>query len=121
MVNAQVLMFLFFFQGACQALSILMHYFFTAAFCWMWIEGLYIFYAITSGVLKGRLKFYMPFAWGVPLIIVIACIAIDIDAYGWPPMCWITTEDNAIYAFIGPVLLFIFVSYFLNSDSQLCS
>ncbi|XP_074646025.1 uncharacterized protein LOC141902276 [Tubulanus polymorphus] len=94
-------------KNFCKAVSMLIHYFYVATFAWLWIEGLYIFYAVTSGVTKGRIKCYIPFAWGIPLIIVCATAGVNVEAYGSPIRCWLSTQGNYIYAFIGPILMFI--------------
>ncbi|XP_064639912.1 uncharacterized protein LOC135495345 isoform X2 [Lineus longissimus] len=94
-------------KAICQAVAILIHFFFLATFCWLWVEALYLFYAVTSGITKGRLKCYIPFAWGVPLVIVSAVVGMNVDNYGSDWKCWLNADGNAIYSFVGPILLLI--------------
>lgn len=99
-------------EFSCRAVGICMHLFFTASFAWLFVESLFSFYAVTAGVVEGRLKCYLPFAWGVPIVVVGATAGINVDAYGGKN-CWLSPDDYFIWAFLGPILALIFFTTLL--------
>lgn len=99
-------------EVSCRAIGICMHLFFTASFTWLFVESLFSFYAVTAGVVEGRIKCYLPFAWGVPIAVVATTAGININAYGGKN-CWLSPDDYFIWAFLGPILAFIFFTFLL--------
>ncbi|XP_059165535.1 corticotropin-releasing factor receptor 2-like [Physella acuta] len=57
----------------CNILVVVMHYFHTSLFFWMFVEGLYLFTIIlwAFSAQKLRLWHYLLIGWGVPLIIMV--------------------------------------------------
>ena len=60
---------------------------------------------------KSRARWYYLFAYVFPAIIVIASAISDPLSYGTSDACWLNTQNYFIFAFVGPVLLVIIVSY----------
>ncbi|PAA69042.1 hypothetical protein BOX15_Mlig003708g1 [Macrostomum lignano] len=87
----------------CKAIAIIMHLFFVATFAMLFIESLWVFYAVTKGIIRGRLKWWLPVAWLIPVVIVGIVGGINSGAYGGPH-CWIT--GVYIWAFLGPLVAF---------------
>lgn len=100
---------------ACKVVAVLLHYSLLASLTWMAVEAFYMYLALilvfktyfSNFILKCSL-----FGWGVPLLIVIATLAVDsTDNYGFinSGMCWL--RNPAFYvAFVGPVGLILLVN-----------
>ncbi|XP_062962169.1 adhesion G protein-coupled receptor L4 isoform X2 [Cynocephalus volans] len=95
----------------CSIIAGLLHYFFLAAFAWMCIEGIHL-YLIVVGVIynKGFLhkNFYI-FGYLSPAVVVGFSAALGYRYYGTTKVCWLSTENNFIWSFIGPACLIILV------------
>ncbi|KAM4628873.1 adhesion G protein-coupled receptor L4 [Polymixia lowei] len=96
----------------CSIIAGLLHYFFLAAFAWMCIEGIHL-YLIVVGVIynKGFLhrNFYI-FGYGSPAVVVAISATLGSKYYGTTKVCWLSTENNFIWSFIGPACLIILVN-----------
>ncbi|XP_023700077.1 adhesion G protein-coupled receptor L4 [Paramormyrops kingsleyae] len=96
----------------CSIVAMLLHYFFLAAFAWMCIEGIHL-YLIVVGVIynKGFLhrNFYI-FGYGSPAVVVAISATLGYKYYGTKKACWLSTENNFIWSFIGPACLIILVN-----------
>ncbi|KAG7282890.1 hypothetical protein CRUP_020728 [Coryphaenoides rupestris] len=96
----------------CSVIAGLLHYFFLAAFAWMCIEGIHL-YLIVVGVIynKGFLhrNFYI-FGYGSPALVVAISATLGSKYYGTDKVCWLSTENNFIWSFIGPACLIILVN-----------
>uniref|UniRef100_UPI00398F6B12 adhesion G protein-coupled receptor L4 n=1 Tax=Pristiophorus japonicus TaxID=55135 RepID=UPI00398F6B12 len=96
----------------CSIVAGLLHYFFLAAFAWMCIEGIHL-YLIVVGVIynKGFLhrNFYI-FGYGSPSVVVGISAILGYKYYGTDKICWLSTENNFIWSFIGPACLIILVN-----------
>ncbi|KAL4634924.1 adhesion G protein-coupled receptor L4 isoform X1 [Arapaima gigas] len=96
----------------CSIVAMLLHYFFLAAFAWMCIEGIHL-YLIVVGVIynKGFLhrNFYI-FGYGSPAVVVLISASLGYKYYGTSKACWLSTENNFIWSFIGPACLIILVN-----------
>ncbi|XP_065902446.1 adhesion G protein-coupled receptor L3-like [Dysidea avara] len=101
------------YRASCLIVAILLHYFFMAAFSWMLCEGILVFIMIKlvfyNGFLKRKL-FFVILGWGLPLPIVIISAAVSHEHYGINDRCWISEEEGAVWAFVGPILLIILVN-----------
>ncbi|XP_019269462.1 adhesion G protein-coupled receptor L4 isoform X3 [Panthera pardus] len=95
----------------CSIIAGLLHYFFLAAFAWMCIEGIHL-YLIVVGVIynKGFLhkNFYI-FGYLSPAVVVGFSASLGYRYYGTTKVCWLSTENNFIWSFIGPACLIILV------------
>ncbi|XP_059839756.1 adhesion G protein-coupled receptor L4 [Hypanus sabinus] len=96
----------------CSIVAGLLHYFFLAAFAWMCVEGIHL-YLIVVGVIynKGFLhrNFYI-FGYGSPSVVVGISALLGYKYYGTDKICWLSTESNFIWSFIGPACLIILVN-----------
>ncbi|XP_019269463.1 adhesion G protein-coupled receptor L4 isoform X4 [Panthera pardus] len=95
----------------CSIIAGLLHYFFLAAFAWMCIEGIHL-YLIVVGVIynKGFLhkNFYI-FGYLSPAVVVGFSASLGYRYYGTTKVCWLSTENNFIWSFIGPACLIILI------------
>uniref|UniRef100_A0A673HA36 Adhesion G protein-coupled receptor L4-like n=1 Tax=Sinocyclocheilus rhinocerous TaxID=307959 RepID=A0A673HA36_9TELE len=96
----------------CSLIAGLLHYFFLAAFAWMCIEGIHL-YLIVVGVIynKGFLhrNFYL-FGYGSPAVVVAISATLHLCKRWFALACWLSTEHNFIWSFIGPACLIILVN-----------
>ncbi|XP_063284041.1 adhesion G protein-coupled receptor L4 [Pelobates fuscus] len=96
----------------CAVIAGLLHYFFLAAFAWMCIEGIHL-YLMVVGVIynKGFLhkNFYI-FGYCSPAVVVGISAVLGYKYYGTDKVCWLSTENNFIWSFIGPACLIILVN-----------
>ncbi|CAG0918313.1 unnamed protein product [Notodromas monacha] len=93
----------------CGVVAGLLHYFFLAAFCWMFCEGFQI-YVLLVEVFQSerkRVGLYYWASYGLPLVVVGAAAAVDAESYGTPAHCWLRTDNYFAMSFFGPVLLVI--------------
>ncbi|XP_070555708.1 adhesion G protein-coupled receptor E5-like [Ptychodera flava] len=95
-------------EHVCTLVAVLLHYFFTASFSWMLIEGanLYIksVFVFAKEVPTAGL---VAAGWGMPAIIVGIALGIRFEGYGRNGICWLSFEDGLIWAFAGPVIFVI--------------
>ncbi|XP_065903380.1 adhesion G protein-coupled receptor L3-like isoform X2 [Dysidea avara] len=101
------------YRTSCLIVAILLHYFFMAVFSWMLCEGILLFIMIKlvfyHGFLNSR-AFFLLLGWGLPIPIVALSAAVSHEQYGYNDKCWISEENGAIWAFIGPMLLIIMIN-----------
>ena len=105
-------------QGGCMALSMLMHFFFLAAFMWMLVEGWLLYRTFTSvfsarfSDKKRMLPRYCLIAYGVPaLIVAITAGVTGQEGYRSDAYCWLTrTGHTTIWAFVAPAALIVLVN-----------
>ncbi|XP_072275629.1 adhesion G protein-coupled receptor L4 [Pyxicephalus adspersus] len=96
----------------CAVIAGMLHYFFLAAFAWMCIEGIHL-YLIVVGVIYNRgflhKNFYI-FGYFGPAVVVGVSAILGYKYYGTDKVCWLSTENNFIWSFIGPACLIILVN-----------
>lgn len=90
----------------CGIVAGLLHYFFLAAFLWMFLEGfqLYVMLIEVFDSEKSRLGWYYALAYGVPAVVVAVAATIDPTSYGTPRHCWLRADNYFILSFVGPVV-----------------
>ncbi|XP_022103571.1 uncharacterized protein LOC110986195 [Acanthaster planci] len=117
----------------CAVVSATAHYFWLAAFCWMNVLSLDLCYTFGSIAKLQRsvsdktiFLLYMMYAWGLPIIVIVPCIAVHICEctslqYGNEYVCWIvdsaTVQEGSGYsnllAFGLPIALLILINIVL--------
>ncbi|XP_072170141.1 uncharacterized protein [Diadema setosum] len=99
----------------CTAVAALMHYLYTAVFCWMLIEGIHLYLMLVKvfGSEGSKRVYYLAVGWGAPVIIVAISVGIMHDDYGTEENCWMRTGSPVIYAFVGPVIAVILFNMFV--------
>ena len=59
----------FLLQAACIAVAALMQYFLTAAFCWMLVEGIYLYlFVVKVYNINTKMHMYHVISWGISII-----------------------------------------------------
>ncbi|XP_071477265.1 uncharacterized protein [Diadema antillarum] len=99
----------------CTAVAALMHYLYTAVFCWMLIEGIHLYLMLVKvfGSEGSKRAYYLAVGWGAPIIIVAISVGIMYDDYGTEEKCWMRTGSPVIWAFVGPVIAVILFNMFV--------
>ncbi|XP_065199232.1 uncharacterized protein LOC135830935 [Sycon ciliatum] len=98
--------------SVCTGFAVVLHYFFVAAFMWMFVEGLQIYFMLVRvfpTTTKRLLYFYIA-AYGVPVVIVAITAGLNIQDYGTETYCWIDVSTNTRWAFHGPIIAIIVVN-----------
>ncbi|XP_063074440.1 adhesion G protein-coupled receptor L3 isoform X1 [Engraulis encrasicolus] len=97
---------------ACAVFAALLHFFFLAAFTWMFLEGvqLYIMLVEVFESEHSRTKYFYLAGYGVPAIIVGVSAAVDFRSYGTDRVCWLRLDTYFIWSFIGPATLIIMLN-----------
>ncbi|CAM1322843.1 Uncharacterised protein at_DN1866, partial [Pycnogonum litorale] len=90
-------------EEACKVLGGFLQFFYTAVACWLVVEAHALFGAVISGVVSGKVRWYLPMAWGVPAIIVGSEVAIFKD-YGDDYMCMTGHDPVLRWLFFGPII-----------------
>ncbi|XP_076868662.1 adhesion G protein-coupled receptor L3 isoform X3 [Brachyhypopomus gauderio] len=97
---------------ACAVFAALLHFFFLAAFTWMFLEGvqLYIMLVEVFESEYSRTKYFYLTGYGVPALIVAVSAAVDYRSYGTDRVCWLRLDTYFIWSFIGPATLIIMLN-----------
>ncbi|KAF4070464.1 hypothetical protein AMELA_G00285700 [Ameiurus melas] len=99
-------------QELCLLVTALLHLFFLASFCWMLVEGLLLWSKVVSVNISEdrRMRFYYALGWGLPVVIVSVTLTVSLKKYKAEQHCWLNTESDIIWAFVGPVLFVLTVN-----------
>ncbi|KAM9475724.1 adhesion G protein-coupled receptor D2 [Clarias gariepinus] len=99
-------------QELCLLVTALLHLFFLASFCWMLVEGLLLWSKVVSVNISEdrRMRFYYGLGWGLPVVIVSVTLTVSLKKYKAEQRCWLNTESDIIWAFVGPVLFVLMVN-----------
>nr|XP_032524919.1 latrophilin Cirl isoform X1 [Danaus plexippus plexippus] len=90
-----------------------LHYFFLAAFAWMFLEGFHL-YAMLVEVFepeRPRIFWYYTGAYLSPAVIVLVSASIYPTGYGTQHHCWLTTDRMLIMSFVGPVIVVLVANW----------
>lgn len=94
-------------QAACVAVAALMQYFLMASFCWMLVEGIYIYlFVVKVYNISDKMHRYHGFCWGLPAIIVAVSLVIaagndGIETFVNDENCWISSSNDVIWIFVS--------------------
>ncbi|XP_022807522.1 adhesion G-protein coupled receptor D1-like isoform X1 [Stylophora pistillata] len=97
-------------KAACVTVAALMQYFLMAAFCWMLVEGIYLYlFVVKVYNINTTMHIYHIMSWGLPLVMVAIslCIAAGkegIQSYTSDKFCWMSSANNLIWIFVTFVI-----------------
>uniref|UniRef100_A0A671KHH2 Adhesion G protein-coupled receptor L3 n=1 Tax=Sinocyclocheilus anshuiensis TaxID=1608454 RepID=A0A671KHH2_9TELE len=98
----------------CAVFAALLHFFFLAAFTWMFLEGvqLYIMLVEVFESEYSRTKYFYLTGYGVPAVIVAVSATVDYHNFGTDirGRCWLRLDTYFIWSFIGPATLIIMLN-----------
>ncbi|KAL4232620.1 hypothetical protein ACF0H5_007310 [Mactra antiquata] len=97
----------------CTVISAMLHYFYLVVFFLMLAYGIEIAVCVVYVfVTRSRIRWLLPLAWGIPLVIVGISLAVtELDGYGNERFCWLSTDDGLLWAFVGPAALIILINF----------
>ncbi|XP_031571070.1 adhesion G-protein coupled receptor D1-like [Actinia tenebrosa] len=100
-------------KAACMVIAIVLHYFYTAAFMWMLVEGIHLYQKVVIAyqVRNVKERLYFLFAWGFPFVIVGIAFAANREGYGTSRGCWLSLEKGFRWAFITPVIVVLLANF----------
>ncbi|XP_059552643.1 adhesion G protein-coupled receptor E5 [Myotis daubentonii] len=93
----------------CRLVAGLLHYCFLAAFCWMSLEGLELYFLVVR-VFQGQglsKRWLYLIGYGVPFLIVAISAAVKPEGYGRDIYCWLDRRHGFLWSFLGPVTFII--------------
>ncbi|XP_066023910.1 adhesion G protein-coupled receptor L4-like [Pocillopora verrucosa] len=94
-------------KAACVTVAALMQYFLMAAFCWMLVEGAYIYlFVVKVYNINYKICRFHGLCWGLPAVIVTASLGIvagedGIENYVSDQYCWISSRNKIIWIFVS--------------------
>ncbi|XP_078381924.1 adhesion G protein-coupled receptor L4-like isoform X6 [Oculina patagonica] len=94
-------------KGTCVAVAALVQYFLMAAFCWMLVEGIYLYlFVVKVYNVSNKMKICHGVSWGFPAIIVAMSLSIaagkdGIQSFVSDKYCWISSANNLIWIFVS--------------------
>ncbi|CAH0731584.1 unnamed protein product, partial [Brenthis ino] len=97
----------------CGVIAALLHYFFLAAFAWMFLEGFHL-YSLLVEVFEPehrRTRWYCAGAYAAPALVVLVAAAVSYRGYGTRDHCWLSTENMFIMSFVGPAAFVVAVNW----------
>ena len=106
------------YQVLCNVIAVLQHLFWLVSFCWMSALAFNIARTFGGSSLntggKQSLKFYVIYAWLVPVIFVSVCVYLDISGhylfgYG-QKVCWISNIRARLYFFGIPLAVLVLIN-----------
>ncbi|XP_066023882.1 adhesion G-protein coupled receptor D1-like [Pocillopora verrucosa] len=101
-------------KGSCVTVAALMQYFLMAAFCWMLVEGIYLYLFIVKVYNVGnKLRMCHGISWGLPALVVAISLSIaagkdGIGSFLANKYCWMSSANGLIWIFIVFVVLIEF-------------
>lgn len=108
---------------ACATSAVLIHYGFICTFLWTTVLSFDIWRSVTtvklSSMREKTLAIYGLFAWGLPMVLVLAAVSVQVAApwssmsptYG-SPTCWINTFWGLIVYFLAPMAVLLLLCLF---------
>ncbi|CAH3160134.1 unnamed protein product, partial [Pocillopora meandrina] len=96
-------------SAACVTVAALMQYFLMAAFCWMLIEGIYLYlFVVKVYNINTKMYMYHVISWSLPLIMVAISLGIaagkeGLQSYTSNKHCWLSSTNNLIWIFVSSV------------------
>ncbi|KAG8446415.1 hypothetical protein GDO86_014027 [Hymenochirus boettgeri] len=101
-------------MAGCRAATVLMQYGVIANYCWLLVEGIYLYNLLVLAVFSERSYFalYLFIGWGAPVLFIIPWVAVK---YSYENiLCWSTNNNMAIWWIIrSSVLLAILVNFLI--------
>ncbi|XP_066022827.1 adhesion G-protein coupled receptor D1 isoform X3 [Pocillopora verrucosa] len=94
-------------KAVCVTIAALMQYFLMTAFCWMLIEGIYLYFFVVKVYnINTKMYMYHVTSWGLPVIMVAMSLGIaagkeGLRSYTSDKYCWLSSSDNLIWIFVA--------------------
>nr|XP_058942068.1 adhesion G-protein coupled receptor D1-like [Pocillopora verrucosa] len=92
-------------RASCITAAAFMQYFLMASFCWMLVEGFYLYlFVVKVYNITEKMHMYHVMSWGLPIVMVgiSLCIAAGkdgIESFTSDKYCWLSYSNNLIWIF----------------------
>ncbi|XP_022796716.1 uncharacterized protein LOC111335121 isoform X2 [Stylophora pistillata] len=102
--------------AACITAAALMQYFLMAAFCWMLVEGIYLYlFVVKVYKINTKMHMYHVMSWGFPVVMIAISLSISagkegIQSYTSNKYCWMSSANSLIWIFVTFVITIEFVN-----------
>ncbi|XP_068706843.1 adhesion G protein-coupled receptor L4-like isoform X1 [Montipora foliosa] len=99
-------------RGGCVAVAAMIQYFLMAAFCWMLIEGIYLYlFVVKVYNVSNKMILCYGVSWGIPALVVILTLSIaagkdGMDSFVSERYCWMSSSSGLIWIFVS---FFVFI------------
>lgn len=99
-------------RGGCVAVAAMIQYFLMAAFCWMLIEGIYLYlFVVKVYNVSNKMILCHGVSWGIPALMVILTLSIaagkdGMDSFVSERYCWMSSSSGLIWIFVS---FFVFI------------
>ncbi|XP_022803349.1 adhesion G-protein coupled receptor D1-like [Stylophora pistillata] len=93
-------------KASCITAAAFLQYFLMAAFCWMFVEGIYFYLFIVKVYnINTKMHMYHIISWGLPIIMVVISLSIasgkdGIQSFTSEKHCWLSSTNNLIWIFV---------------------
>lgn len=93
--------------ATCVAVAALMQYFLMAAFCWMMVEGIYLYFFVVKVYnINRKMAIYHAMSWGFPAVMVMISLSIaagedGVQSFVNDEYCWMSSANKLIWIFIA--------------------
>nr|XP_058948948.1 adhesion G protein-coupled receptor L4-like [Pocillopora verrucosa] len=98
-------------RAFCVTAAALSQYFLMAAFCWMMVEGVYLYlFVVKVYIIGDKMHTYHVISWGFPIVMVGISLSVaagkdGIQSYTSEKYCWLSSTNNLIWIFVAFVAL----------------
>ncbi|XP_076361176.1 uncharacterized protein LOC143252637 isoform X3 [Tachypleus tridentatus] len=99
-------------KPACQVLHVLVHYFLTSNYMWMFCEGLYLHTLLVVAFVAEEkiMKWFYILGWGSPMLVIVAYASLRSSYPEETVFCWIE-ESRFTWVISGPVCIFMLLNF----------
>ncbi|XP_036413141.1 adhesion G protein-coupled receptor L4-like [Colossoma macropomum] len=119
LLTQELLQYILMIQLACAVLAGVLHFLFLSAFVWMFIEAVLLFLSVKNLTnIRSKQnkmlnwKYLTVIGYVIPLTVVGVSAGLVPDGYG-SEQCWIKTDRNFVWSFLGPVCLILTLNLIL--------
>ncbi|XP_022796951.1 adhesion G-protein coupled receptor D1-like [Stylophora pistillata] len=94
-------------KAVCVTVAALLQYCLMAAFCWMLVEGIYIYLFVVKVYNIGdKIRRYHGLCWGLPAVIVAASLGVvagkdGIENFVNDQYCWLSSRNKILWIFVS--------------------
>ncbi|TRY77046.1 hypothetical protein TCAL_03852 [Tigriopus californicus] len=99
---------------ACRILSILIHFFFTACFVFMFLEAVHMYSMVAWVVHRDGLMTRVQntlVGWGCAFVIVLFNMCFEYRHYGASYHCWLQMDTNLMYGQYIPIIILVVLTF----------
>ncbi|XP_033127358.1 adhesion G protein-coupled receptor L4-like [Anneissia japonica] len=99
-------------KSMCTVVSVLLHLTSLNTFTWMCGEAVYLFFQVSTSASSrfNRLRHFMAFCYGIPLVIVVISTVGFASKYNVDDVCWLNKDTGTIWTFVTPAIYVVMLT-----------